>query len=83
MLETAVSVVNPCEVPLGTLLQFVSAIPREFTDHNGERETFYIRRLMQLHYLTSFAFFHVRFIAEIDARMAPGVQQKHFRQFMY
>ncbi|KAF3600975.1 hypothetical protein F2Q69_00033362 [Brassica cretica] len=35
VLETAVSVVNPCEVPLGTLLQFVSAIPREFTDHNG------------------------------------------------
>ncbi|CAH8386786.1 unnamed protein product [Eruca vesicaria subsp. sativa] len=35
LLETAASVVNPCEVPLGTLLQFVSAIPREFTDHNG------------------------------------------------
>ncbi|CAN7109062.1 unnamed protein product [Brassica rapa subsp. narinosa] len=35
VLETAASVVNPCEVPLGTLLQFVSAIPREFTDHNG------------------------------------------------
>ncbi|KAG2238964.1 hypothetical protein Bca52824_089824 [Brassica carinata] len=35
VLETAASVVNPCNVPLGTLLQFVSAIPREFTDHNG------------------------------------------------
>lgn len=45
VLETAAAVVNPCDVPLGTLLQFVSAIPREFTDHNGERETFYIRRL--------------------------------------
>lgn len=41
MLETAASVVTPCLVPLGTLLQFVSAIPREFTDHNGEWETFY------------------------------------------
>ncbi|CAN8324989.1 unnamed protein product [Cochlearia groenlandica] len=35
LLETAASVVNPCNVPLGTLLQFVSAIPREFTDHDG------------------------------------------------
>ncbi|ANM67716.1 tRNA/rRNA methyltransferase (SpoU) family protein [Arabidopsis thaliana] len=35
VLETAASVVNPCNVPLGTLLQFVSAIPREFTDHDG------------------------------------------------
>jgi len=42
VLETAASVVNPCNVPLGTLLQFVSAIPREFTDHDGERETIYI-----------------------------------------
>lgn len=42
MLETAASAVNPCNVPLGTLLQFVSAIPREFTDHDGERETIYI-----------------------------------------
>ncbi|XP_010439980.1 PREDICTED: uncharacterized protein LOC104723330 isoform X2 [Camelina sativa] len=35
VLETASSAVNPCMVPLGTLLQFVSAIPREFTDHDG------------------------------------------------
>ncbi|XP_020874905.1 uncharacterized protein LOC9306167 isoform X1 [Arabidopsis lyrata subsp. lyrata] len=35
VLETAASAVNPCNVPLGTLLQFVSAIPREFTDHDG------------------------------------------------
>ncbi|KFK23549.1 hypothetical protein AALP_AAs66918U001300 [Arabis alpina] len=35
VLETAASVVTPCDVPLGTLLQFVSAIPREFTDPNG------------------------------------------------
>lgn len=42
VLETAASAVNPCNVPLGTLLQFVSAIPREFTDHDGERETIYI-----------------------------------------
>lgn len=42
VLETAASVVMPCHVPLGTLLQFVSAIPREFTDHDGEWETFHI-----------------------------------------
>ncbi|XP_023635654.1 uncharacterized protein LOC17880577 isoform X1 [Capsella rubella] len=41
VLETAASVVNPCMVPLGTLLQFVSAIPREFTDHDGS-----LRKLM-------------------------------------
>lgn len=45
MLETAASAVNPCNVPLGTLLQFVSAIPREFTDHDGERETIYIWKI--------------------------------------
>ncbi|XP_010518698.1 PREDICTED: uncharacterized protein LOC104798352 isoform X2 [Tarenaya hassleriana] len=42
MLEAAASVVNPCSVPLGILLQFISAFPRDFTDYNGS-----LRRAMQ------------------------------------
>lgn len=36
MLEVAASVVCAFDIPLGTLLLFISAWPHEFTDYGGE-----------------------------------------------
>uniref|UniRef100_A0A1J3HNC1 tRNA (guanosine(18)-2'-O)-methyltransferase TARBP1 n=1 Tax=Noccaea caerulescens TaxID=107243 RepID=A0A1J3HNC1_NOCCA len=56
VLETAASVVNPCNVPLGTLLQFVSAIPREFTDHDGSLRKMMLEWLQEYNRKTSNSF---------------------------
>ncbi|CAA7028190.1 unnamed protein product [Microthlaspi erraticum] len=56
VLETAAAVVNPCNVPLGTLLQFVSAIPREFTDHDGSLRKVMLEWLQEYNRKTSNSF---------------------------
>lgn len=36
VLEAAATVINAFDVPLESLLHFISAFPREFTDYGGE-----------------------------------------------